>query len=102
MRSARLVLATIGNGPSGARSGSQTYSRASALQFGRDLNTFSKAFRRDEGSLENEPVTMATNEENKDLIAVNVKLTSPRDASDRSRLSIVFNATQAALPVLGS
>jgi hypothetical protein len=33
---------------------------------------------------------------------VHVQLTSPRDASDRPRLSILFDRTQVGLAVLGS
>jgi hypothetical protein len=50
----------------------------------------------------NNPVRMAIDDENKDFMALNGQLTSTRDASGRSRLSILFDLTQVGLAVLGS
>jgi hypothetical protein len=40
---------------------------------------------------------MASNE-NKDFMAVNVQVTSPRDASGRPRMSMLFDMEQVGLP----
>ena len=49
----------------------------------------------------NKPVTVAS-KENKNFIAINVQLIGPRDASGRSRLSILVALTHVGLAVLGS
>jgi hypothetical protein len=45
----------------------------------------------------NKAATMASNE-NKDFMAVNVQVTSPRDASGRPRMSMLFDMEQVGLP----
>src|SRR5262249_16221044 len=52
-------------------------------------------------STTNNATTMPVNEK-KDFMAVNAQMTSPRDAPDRSRLSILFDLRKVGLAVLGS
>lgn len=52
-------------------------------------------------STTNKAATMARNE-SKDFMAINEQVTSPRDAPNRSRLSILFELTQVGISVLGS
>src|SRR5262249_27638045 len=93
-----VMLATIKSGPSGARSGSQTYwpgfkvtvsgeTRTPSVKVSAEMKARSRANK----------ATTVTRNENKDFTTVNVQVTSPRDAPDRSRLSILFDPVQAGL-----
>src|SRR4029077_7635100 len=97
------MLATIKSGPSGARSGSQTYwpgfrltvsgeTRVPSVKVSANMNDQART---------NNPVRMAIDDENKDFMAL-MLLTSARDVTGRSRLSIVLDLTQIGIAVLGS
>src|SRR5207247_8149354 len=90
-----VMLATIKSGPSGARSGSQTYWPGFSVSVSGETRTPSvklSASMTDHATTNN-PVTVASNE-NKNFIAINVQLISPGDASDRLWMSILLNARQ--------
>src|SRR6266513_1390538 len=90
-----VTLATIKSGPSGARSGSQTYwpgfrvtvsgeTRTPSVKVSAEMRPRSRTIR---------PATIAINGKQR-FHGINVQSTGPRDASDRSRLSILFALTQ--------
>ena len=68
----------------------------------RDSDTLGETLGRDEGPFDNEQADNNGNQRKQRFHAVNVQLTSPRDAPDRGRLSILFDPTQVGIPVLGS
>src|SRR5437867_12284274 len=93
-----VMLATIKSGPSGARSGSQTYSPGLSVTVSGATRTPSV---NDSAEIKSRPRTnkartMAVNE-NKDFMTVNVQLTSPPDAPGYSRLSFLFDLTQVGV-----
>jgi len=64
----------------------------------RDSDTLGESFGTDKGAFESEQ----RRNEDKDFMTVNVQVTSPRDASGRPRMSILFDVEQIGLAVLGS
>src|SRR4249919_576044 len=98
------MLATIKSGPSGARSGSQTYWPGFRLPVSGETRTPSvkvSANMNDHVRI-NSPIRMALENENKDFMALTGSWRVTRDASGRSQLSILFALTQVGLATLSS
>jgi hypothetical protein len=85
------MLATTKSGPSGARSGSQTYSPDFRVTVSGETRTLSVKLsaKMKHRSRMNRTVTIATKYENKRFMAISVQFTIALDASNRPRLSIL-------------
>src|SRR6266481_6174262 len=99
-----VMLATIKSGPSGARSGSQTYWPGFRLTVSGDtrMPSVKVSANMNDQTRTNDPVRITIDDENKDFMALTGSWRVTRDASGRSRLSILLALTQVGLAVLGS
>ena len=68
----------------------------------RDSDAVGKSFGGDEGPLESNQAGNDRGQRKQIFHGINVQLASPRDAPNRSRLSILFELTQVRTSVLGS